>query len=389
MPKSNLFGRRIHITGSISKDPAVSTPEVVDLARKFVQALVKELVKRGANFVVPVDAEPTREADKLPICFDWLVWETINNNILSRPADVPGVLAIGVQHHKTGKQIPEQYKDMWATLSRSAHVTLDNASFWDMSAKRMEAQAARGEILLPLGGTEGALYLTNLYHAAGKHVVPINLPITAKTTGAQKVYDFGLGRGNAKKLFQTTTSNMDPHAWLNRINFEDADDVALMVNDYIELLEALERPRAFAVRLLDPKHTDFDTVEDFFETVVKPVVQDDLGFKLVVVDGIQSVEHARIDTDIFEKLHRSQLVIADVTGGRPNCFIELGYALGRGLPTIVSAKENSDLPFDIKTFAGHHWKVTGGAVERRRLLKEHWQSIQNRAALVNTEPLIS
>lgn len=389
MARSNLFGRRIHITGSISTDPVISTPENVQLARKFVEALVKELVKRGANFVVPVDAEPPREADGLPICFDWLVWETINNNILSRPADVPGVLAIGVQHHKTGKQIPEQYKDMWGKLSRSSHVTLDNASFWDMSAKRMEAQAVRGEILLPLGGTEGALYLTNLYHAAGKHVVPINIPITKKTTGAQKVYDFGLGKRHAKKLFQTTTPNVDPHAWLNRINFEDASDVAVMVEDFIQLLEALEPPRAFAVRLLDPNHPDFSAVDDFFETVVKPVVEGDLGFKLLVVDGIQSVEHARIDIDIFEKLHRSQLVIADVTGGRPNCFIELGYALGRGLPTIVSAMQNSDLPFDIKTFAGHHWKTSGGAVERRRLFKEHWQSVQERPALVNTEPLIS
>ena len=28
-------------------------------------------------------------------------------------------------------------------------------------------------------------------------------------------------------------------------------------------------------------------------------------------------------------------LMADVTGMRPNCLVELGYALGRGLPTML------------------------------------------------------
>jgi len=35
-----------------------------------------------------------------------------------------------------------------------------------MNSKRMEAQARWGDILIPVGGSEGALFLANLYHDA-------------------------------------------------------------------------------------------------------------------------------------------------------------------------------------------------------------------------------
>ena len=37
--------------------------------------------------------------------------------------------------------------------------------------------------------------------------------------------------------------------------------------------------------------------------------------------------YAFINVGIFENLHFSSVAVVDVTGERPNCFIELGYAL--------------------------------------------------------------
>jgi hypothetical protein len=73
---------------------------------------------------------------------------------------------------------------------------------------------------------------------------------------------------------------------------------------------------------------------------------------------------------------------------RPNCFLELGYAFGRNLPTMLTVKEGSSHPFDIHTFAGLHWKVTGSTEERRRAFRDHWAAIQTRPPLVAAEPLI-
>ncbi|WP_416068767.1 hypothetical protein NMA58_31055 (plasmid) [Rhizobium sp. YTUHZ045] len=388
MPRSPLFGRRIHISGSIVDDLAVASTDNVQSARELVASLVKELMRRGANFVLPVDAEPLRKADGLPICFDWLVWKSIKDNLVLRPQNVPGPLVVAVQHHKTEDQIPDDKVDLWDELRGSQLIKIENAAHWNMNSKRMEAQAQFGDILVALGGTEGVLFLANLYHDAGKPVVPLNLALCPETTGARRLYSFGLNSSQSRRLFQIADDG-DAHDWINRIRFPRRQPVAERVSLLVELLESLERPRAFAVRLLNPELADYNDVQNFFDTVVQPVVEDELGYRLIVIDGRQAYEHSRIDEEIFAKLHRSSVVLADITGARPNCFLELGYALGRGLPTMVMVREGTSLPFDITTFSGLHWKTTGTVEERRRAFREHWQAIRNRPSLVPAEPLIS
>ncbi|MDA9399203.1 MULTISPECIES: hypothetical protein [Bradyrhizobium] len=388
MARSPLLGRRIHISGSIVEDAAVATASDVNAARDLVAALVKELVKRGANFVIPVDAEPVRKCDSLPICFDWLIWTTIKSNLTLRPANVPGPLAVAVQHHKSEDQIPEEYGALWDELRASPLVKIENAAHWNMASKRMEAQARFGDILVALGGSEGVLFLANLYHDAGKPVVPLNLAICPETTGARRLYNFGLTSSQSRRLFQIVEDG-DVHDWINKIRFPPRQSISDRVSVLIDLLESLERPKAFAVRLLNPDLPDYADVQNYFDTVVQPVIEGELGYRLVVIDGRQAYEHSRIDQEIFAKLYRSSVVLADITGARPNCFLELGYALGRGLPTMLMVREGASLPFDITTFSGLHWKTAGTVDDRRRAFREHWQAIRNRPSLVQAKPLIS
>lgn len=386
MTRSPLFGRRIHIAGSISTDlSAAQTPEV-EQTRKFVQGLVCELIKRGAAFVIPVDAEKLRPGDNLPICFDWLIWQSIYANSTRRPTGAPHPFAVAVQHHKNEEQIPSQFAELWEELRTSDLVQIENVSQWNMNSKRMEAQARWGDILIVLGGSEGVLFLANLYHDAGKPVIPLNAAIAPVDSGARRLFTFGLSSTQTQRLFQTTPS--PAHTWINRINFTSRQSITERIDTFVNLLEALERPKAFAVRLLDPDHADYADVQTFFETVVQPIVEDELGYKMIVVDGRQPYEHSRIDQEIFAKLHRSSVVLGDITGLRPNCFLEIGYALGRGLPTMLMVKEGSQHPFDLYTVSGLRWKTTGPIEECRHAFREHWNAIRNRPPLVPTEPLI-
>jgi hypothetical protein len=59
MPRSSLLGRRVHIAGSIATDLAVALTAEVESARALVQGLVQELVRRGANFVLPAMSRST------------------------------------------------------------------------------------------------------------------------------------------------------------------------------------------------------------------------------------------------------------------------------------------------------------------------------------------
>jgi len=386
MARSSMFGRRVHISGSIVDDASVATSDEVRRAREFVQAFVLELLRAGATFVIPVDAEKTR-ADGLPFCFDWLVWDTIHKNLALRPAGVPDPLIIAVKHHKNEEQIPLEYQPVWSALRSSSVVQIESAAQWNMNSKRMEAQAKHGDVLIALGGGEGVLFLANLYHDVGKPVVPLNFKLSPGDSGARKLFDFGVSGANASRLFQVGPG-ATPHSLLNRVEIYAGKSTADELRDVLALLEALAPPPAFVVRLLNPKHEDYADVQNYFDTVVQPVMEGELGYRLVVIDGEQAVEHGRIDQEIFVKLHRSRVVLADITGQRPNCFIELGYALGRCLPTMVMAKEGTDHPFDITTVSALHWKTTGTVAERRAAFRTHWNAIQTRPTLVPTDPLI-
>lgn len=85
MVRPSLFGRRIHLAGSIAADPTLASADEVRRARAIVASLVKDLLRQGATFVIPVDAEKYRRGDDLPICFDWLIWRLSNNSRHSGP----------------------------------------------------------------------------------------------------------------------------------------------------------------------------------------------------------------------------------------------------------------------------------------------------------------
>ena len=73
-----------------------------------------------------------------------------------------------------------------------------------------------------------------------------------------------------------------------------------------------------------------------------------------------------MNVEIFERLHRASLVIVDLTGVRPNCMMELGYALGRSRRVVISAKKGTQLTFDQDKLPTYFWDEIGSSDERRR-----------------------
>ncbi len=327
MAISSLIGRRIHISGSIPENPAAAQTNNVKHARELIECLVGEFIERGAGFVVPVDAEKHRSHDNLPICFDWLIWESIKKNLTRRPSQAQNPLVIAVQHHKNEEQIPEQFLPLWSEMRNSNLVKIENASHWNMASKRMETQAHWGDILITVGGSEGVLFLANLYHDAGKPVIPLNLPLCSTDTGSLRLFNYGLSSHHTQRLFRVDDESLDSHSWLNRINFASRATLQDKLKQIVGLLEALERPHAFVVRLLNSEHEDYQDVQNFFDTVAQPVIEDELGYKMIVIDGEQAFEQALIVYDIFSSLHRCCVVFSFGVGSGPNCFIELGLCI--------------------------------------------------------------
>src|SRR5258708_36471708 len=79
------------------------------------------------------------------------------------------------------------------------------------------------------------------------------------------------------------------------------------------------------------------------DEIVKPVASD-LGYEVERSDTYQ--KPGIINNQIIQLLHDSNLVIADLTGGNPNVFYELGVRDTLGKPEVLMMQEGEIPPFD-------------------------------------------
>lgn len=90
--------------------------------------------------------------------------------------------------------------------------------------------------------------------------------------------------------------------------------------------------------------------------IIKPAVSDE--FDVIRADTLYHSD--RIDSKILEHLRSSELVIADLTNNNPNVFLEVGYRMALGLPTIYLIQiSEQKLPFDIQSINIIHYDING------------------------------
>jgi len=67
----------------------------------------------------------------------------------------------------------------------------------------------------------------------------------------------------------------------------------------------------------------------------------------------ERVDETHFTGDVLKRItggiEAADLVIADMTEGRPNVYLEVGYAWGRSIPVIFVAKKGEKLHFDVST----------------------------------------
>jgi hypothetical protein len=69
-------------------------------------------------------------------------------------------------------------------------------------------------------------------------------------------------------------------------------------------------------------------------------------------------------------IEAADLVVADLTEGRPNVYLEVGYAWGKGVPVIFVARKGENLHFDVSTHRCiFYGRFTKFARELEKLIK--------------------
>jgi hypothetical protein len=383
-----LAGRRIQIAGSASKTTDV---EIIRYAHRVVAQAVRGILLNGGGLVLAVGREPRAiegDANSPSLIFDWTALETAESVLRDAAAYWPmsaGAPVVVVMSEKAESEIPDARRQLWKHLLESGAVRVESILPGSRAAALIrQRQAEFGEVLVTLGGGTGVEHLMELYLQRRRTAIPLDLPL-----GASR----GDGTGGSARLARE--SRAEPERFLrmgrgleDRANAEltglatrkGAEPDAEIAGRLLRLLTMIAPPRAFYVRLLNNTHDRFPAVEAFFRGVVDPVVKA-AGFERIEM-GTDETEHAFINVAIFDSLHFASVAIVDVTGSRPNCFIELGYALGRPIRVIMTAEEGTKSPFDTDAVPCHFWKPGLADADRQEEFRIFWGKNIDRPPLV-------
>jgi ATP nucleosidase Cap17-like, N-terminal len=385
----SFFGRYIQLAGSASKSRDAS---LIRYAHDLMRRIAIEILRRGGGLVLFAGKEPVQDASTSgspALIFDWTILEAADSlatheNLAWPHTRPPIVVAVS---EKAESEIPQHRRALWDRLLKSGFVRLEYIQLGARSGVLLrERQAQFGSTLICIGGGTGVEHLADLYQARHKSVIALDLPAGASredgTGGSERISREA--RVHPAYFVRMAPDLSDSGASLlaatgTRSGTANVETVAAAV---LELLAAVDRPNAFYVRLLNSRAGDFAEVEYFFRQVVDPVIEE-MGYRRLEM-GTDRAEHGFLNVEIFERIQYSELVVVDVTGFRPNCFIELGYALGCGSAVIAMAREGTLLPFDQNAIPCHFWSLKTRVGRNRRLLLEFIEKNIERCPLVNT-----
>jgi hypothetical protein len=138
----------------------------------------------------------------------------------------------------------------------------------------------------------------------------------------------------------------------------------------VALTSDFEHECFFVTRIGREDSPEREQADGVLGAILEPAATE-LG--LVVVRADHIAESGQITTQIIEHLLKAKVVVADVTGGNPNVYYELGVRQTLARPAVLMAQEGESLPFDTSQmrtifYIPNNFK---SAAEARRLLKAH------------------
>lgn len=209
-------------------------------------------------------------------------------------------------------------------------VQVSKRADWSLTTPNLSLpeQIAEADVAIFVAGSEGTFFAANWARISGKPILGV-----ARFGGAGSVLFEG-ERENFSKKYSHLVSKED----FDMLN-QYTDDVSQLAEDVISLCENLMTSNSvFLVMSFKKEYID---LYDAYTDVCK-----EFGFKTVRTDQVTSLE--RITPRILDGIRHSAFVMADVTEKSLNVFYEIGFADGLGRPVIITAREGTELPFDIK-----------------------------------------
>jgi len=107
-----------------------------------------------------------------------------------------------------------------------------------------------------------------------------------------------------------------------------------------------------------------EELDSMYEGVIKPLGRE-IGFDVLRIDEVQ--DSGNITDQVLEAIASSALIIADLSGERPNTYYEAGYAHALGKEIIFTIRQGDEIHFDLAGYRFVQWRTENDL--RQKLLR--------------------
>jgi hypothetical protein len=196
----------------------------------------------------------------------------------------------------------------------------------------------QADVVVVVGGSHGTHRAANWTRIAGKPLLPV-----ARFAGAgREVYYQELDRFDERYASS-----------LERDAYEGLADVASTPKDLArDVVSLAERVLTSTTVFVAMSFADDPELEDAYETF--KAVCEAHRYTCSRIDDQSNVP--RILPEIVARISTSAFTIVDLTHETVNVYYELGYAEALRKPVIVTAREGTELPFDVKDVPVVFWR---------------------------------
>lgn len=130
---------------------------------------------------------------------------------------------------------------------------------------------------------------------------------------------------------------------INRKEAIHTIDPSLVESGFLFIIMAMEQP------CLENESGGKVNQELFDILSTIKAVASDCKMRAQLADA-EYVENKLILTKIIESIKKAEIIIADLSYERPNCYFELGYAMAVGKKIIITAKVGTKIHFDVSGY---------------------------------------
>ncbi len=110
-------------------------------------------------------------------------------------------------------------------------------------------------------------------------------------------------------------------------------------------------------------------LDAIYHDIIKPIIKN-VGYQPKRIDEVEN--SGNITEQLLQEIAQSEIILCELTGERPNCYYETGFAHALGRQLILAIRKGDKIHFDLASHRFIEWKTRD---ELRSLLKKRLDSI--------------